>query len=46
MRQIAAMPKSGFETAIAVPSGYASFEVQALDATGHALATSSAFTAG
>ncbi len=46
MRQIAAMPKSGFETSVAVPSGYASFEVQALDAKGHALATSSAFAAG
>jgi len=36
-------PKSGFETEIAVPSGYASFEVQALDPGGHVLGTSAAF---
>jgi EmrB/QacA subfamily drug resistance transporter len=46
MRALATAPRSGFETAIAVPAGYASFEVQALDAHGHPLATSAAFAAG
>ncbi len=32
MHQIATVPKSGFETSVSAPSGYASFEVQALDA--------------
>ncbi|HXB14303.1 MAG TPA: MFS transporter [Solirubrobacteraceae bacterium] len=45
MKQIASAPRSGFETAISVPASYASFEVQALDAAGHVLATSSAFAA-
>ncbi|HUH80283.1 MAG TPA: MFS transporter [Solirubrobacteraceae bacterium] len=37
-------PKSGFETSMAVPTGYQSFEVQALDAAGHVLGTSAAFS--
>jgi EmrB/QacA subfamily drug resistance transporter len=37
---VAASPKSGFETAIAVPAGYTSFEVQALGAGGKVLAVS------
>jgi EmrB/QacA subfamily drug resistance transporter len=45
MRQIASAPRSGFETAIAVPGGYTSFQVQALDASGHVLASSAAFAA-
>jgi EmrB/QacA subfamily drug resistance transporter len=43
MREIAQAPRSGFESAIHVPAGYASFELQALDAGGHTLATSEAF---
>ena len=46
MRQVASAPRSGFETAIPVPASYASFEVQALDADGGVLATSSALAAG
>jgi EmrB/QacA subfamily drug resistance transporter len=38
--------RSGFETAIPVPAGYASFEVQALDAGGHTIGTSTQFTTG
>lgn len=45
MQQLATAPRSGFETRIRVPSGYSSFEVQALDAGGHALAGSEAFPA-
>jgi EmrB/QacA subfamily drug resistance transporter len=41
---IASQPKSGFETAIAVPAGYDSFEVQALATDGRVLGTSKAFT--
>jgi EmrB/QacA subfamily drug resistance transporter len=37
---VATTAKSGFETAIAVPAGYRSFEVQALDAGGHVIGTS------
>ena len=37
-------PRSGFETPLAVPSGYASFEVQALDSAGNVLGTSAAFS--
>ena len=40
---VSSRPKSGFETSMAVPSGYASFEVQALDSGGHVLGTSAAF---
>ena len=39
-------PRSGFETAIPVPGGSASFEVQALDAGGRVLGTSGPFGAG
>jgi EmrB/QacA subfamily drug resistance transporter len=45
MRRIATAPRSGFETSISVPSGYSSFELQALDAAGQELATSVAFAA-
>jgi EmrB/QacA subfamily drug resistance transporter len=45
MRVLATAPRSGFETSISVPAGYASFEVVALDAKGHRLSTSSAFSA-
>ena len=41
---VSSRPKSGFETPLAVPSGYGSFEVQALDAGGHVLGTSAAFS--
>jgi EmrB/QacA subfamily drug resistance transporter len=37
---VATSTKSGFETAIAVPAGDRSFEVQALDAGGHVIGTS------
>jgi predicted MFS family arabinose efflux permease len=40
---VARAPKSGFETAIAVPAGYSSFELQALDASGHPIGTSARF---
>ncbi|HTY96042.1 MAG TPA: arylsulfotransferase family protein, partial [Solirubrobacteraceae bacterium] len=40
---VASHPKSGFETSMAVPSGYSSFQVQALDSAGHVLSTSAAF---
>ncbi len=40
---VSSRPKAGFETPLAVPSGYGSFEVQALDAGGHVLGTSAAF---
>ena len=43
MHPLADAPKSGFETSVSVPSGYASFELQALDASGHTLASSGAF---
>jgi EmrB/QacA subfamily drug resistance transporter len=36
--------RSGFETAIPVSGGYSHFQVQALDAHGHVLATSEPFT--
>jgi EmrB/QacA subfamily drug resistance transporter len=36
--------RSGFETAITVPRGYASFEVQALDAGGRVIGTSRPFS--
>jgi EmrB/QacA subfamily drug resistance transporter len=37
---VATSAKSGFETAIAVPAGDQSFEVQALDGSGHVIGTS------
>ena len=40
LHQVTAAPKSGFETAIAVPGSYAVFEVQALDADGKVIGTS------
>jgi hypothetical protein len=39
-----AAPKDGFETAIAVPSGYRTFRVQALDARGRVIGTSAPFS--
>jgi EmrB/QacA subfamily drug resistance transporter len=43
LRPVAKAARSGFETAIAVPQGYTSFEVQALGASGHVLGTSHPF---
>jgi EmrB/QacA subfamily drug resistance transporter len=43
---VASHAKSGFETAIAVPQGSASFELQALDSAGQTIGTSKAFTVG
>ena len=40
---VASQAKHGFETAIAVPTSYHTFRVEALDAHGHALGTSNAF---
>jgi EmrB/QacA subfamily drug resistance transporter len=39
------VPKFGFETAIALPKSYPSYEVAALNAAGHVIATSAPFTA-
>ena len=44
LKSVAAKAKSGFETAIRLAAGYKSFKVQALDAKGHVLRTSNAFT--
>ena len=44
LKQVASSSQTGFETAIAVPSGYKSFEVQALDSSGKAIGTSKPFT--
>ncbi|HEY5343398.1 MAG TPA: MFS transporter [Solirubrobacteraceae bacterium] len=41
---VASAARSEFETAIAVPSGYQSFEVQALDAAGRVIGASRPFT--
>ena len=41
---VASAAKSGFETAIPVPQGYTSFEVQALDADGRVIGASRPFT--
>jgi EmrB/QacA subfamily drug resistance transporter len=41
---VASAAKTGFETAIPVPQGYTSFEVQALDSAGRAIGTSRHFT--
>ena len=46
MHEIAKASRSGFEAAIQVPAGYASFELQALDAGGQVLATSDVFAVG
>ncbi len=43
MTVVASATRSGFETAIPVPSGYQSFEVQALDATGRVIGASRPF---
>jgi EmrB/QacA subfamily drug resistance transporter len=42
-RVLATHPRSGFETAISVPAGYSSFELQALDASGRVIGTSREF---
>jgi EmrB/QacA subfamily drug resistance transporter len=39
-RPVATAAKTGFETAISVPSGYTTFQVQALDARGRVIGTS------
>jgi hypothetical protein len=44
MSAVASAAKSGFETAISVPSGYQSYEVQALDAAGRVIGASRPFT--
>ena len=44
MTAVASAAMSGFETAISVPAGYRSFEVQALDAGGRVIGTSRPFT--
>ena len=44
MTVVASATKSGFETAIPVPQSYGSYEVQALDAKGHPIGTSHAFS--
>jgi hypothetical protein len=44
MRPVANAGRSGFETAIAVPAGYRTFRVQALDAHGKVIGTSAAVT--
>jgi EmrB/QacA subfamily drug resistance transporter len=41
---VATSAKSGFETDIAVPAGYSSFQLQALDAGGHVIGTSQRFS--
>jgi EmrB/QacA subfamily drug resistance transporter len=45
MRVLTTHAKSGFETAMPVPAGYTSFELQALDAAGRVIGTSRPFTA-
>jgi len=43
LRVVASAPRSGFETAIGVPAGYQSFELQALAANGQVIGVSKAF---
>ncbi len=43
MSAVASVARSGFETAIPVPAGYTSFEVQALDSAGRVIGTSRTF---
>jgi EmrB/QacA subfamily drug resistance transporter len=43
MKPIASAPRSGFETAIKVPSSYDAFEVKALNASGAVVGTSHSF---
>ena len=45
LKTVARAPRSGFETAISVPQGNQSFELQALDATGRVIGSSRRFTA-
>ena len=42
---VATRAKSGFETAVAVPQGYKTFEVEALNANGGTIGTSQDFVA-
>jgi hypothetical protein len=44
MAAVASAARSGFETAISVPAGYQSYEVQALDAAGRVIGASRPFT--
>ena len=44
MTTVASAPRSGFETTIALARSYPSFKLQALDAAGHVLGTSQAFS--
>jgi EmrB/QacA subfamily drug resistance transporter len=46
MKVVASHAKSGFETAIPVPGSHKSFEVQALDASGHVIGSSETFAKG
>jgi hypothetical protein len=46
MTAVASHAKSGFETAIAAPSGYERFELQALGADGRVLSSSRPFALG
>jgi hypothetical protein len=46
LSKVATVARSGFETAIAVPSNYQSFKVQALDASGRVIGTSHPFKSG
>jgi hypothetical protein len=44
LKPVATRAKSGFETAIPVPSGSTRFELQALDAAGRVIGTSTPFS--
>jgi hypothetical protein len=44
LKNVASKSRSGFETAIKLKKGYPHYEVQALDAHGHVLSTSKAFS--
>ncbi|HTD08496.1 MAG TPA: MFS transporter [Solirubrobacteraceae bacterium] len=44
LRAVATSAKFGFETDVAVPAGYSSFQLQALDASGHVIGTSQRFS--
>jgi EmrB/QacA subfamily drug resistance transporter len=45
LMRVTSAPKAGFETAIPVPSGYSTFELQALDAQGRVIGVSKPFAA-
>ena len=46
LSKVVTAPRSGFETAIAVPGNYQSFKVQALDSSGRVIGTSRPFRSG